>query len=554
MLSNATNFSAETTLPTAIYLDLVSAAAHSRFVCWLLLMENDSDGSIPDNKGLRHVKDERISQVWFAGAHANVGGGYPDDSLANVSLDWMMKESARFGLQFKTGPKSDPDSLKQVKTRLDIDGRLYDSRRGFAGYYRYGPRDVLTLYPASERGTELLPKIHYTVFERMMRQVHPYAPIGLPACYAVVDDENTILEKNNPYESLIQAKLRSEHQNIVWNFVFRRSLAYLAVVSLSLAFFLFPFVHHSPAVAERSTHLRPVSDLIRIVAAFLPSGLDFWVSSYARNPAIFLAGVFLLICSQRFNSKLKIRIFDEMRAIWIKSLRGGLSPPTRNLLFVLRSSAAALLVRRTLLELLIPYIVMFAVFSWAVMFANHYLFNLADAAGFFCDRKTEDARTHRVPGDDWTDAGTFDTQNMCWDSGLWLQSDILYEIRIAQLDDWFDDTIPAGLGGFEPRDIHSRLKRAIVAFSFPMRRTLDRPFFSLIARIGAIGNEEDFLVPDSPHSRLLYDRIKPSRDGELFLYVNDAILAIPGLSDFFYRNNKGTAEVQVRQYHRQRGS
>ena len=43
--------------------------------------------------------DERISQVWFAGSHADVGGGYPHDGLANVSLNWMIKEVEKEGLR-----------------------------------------------------------------------------------------------------------------------------------------------------------------------------------------------------------------------------------------------------------------------------------------------------------------------------------------------------------------------------------------------------------------------------------------------------------------------
>ena len=45
----------------------------------------------------------RIQQVWFAGMHSDVGGGYPDDALAYVSLEWMMKEAADAGLRFKKG-------------------------------------------------------------------------------------------------------------------------------------------------------------------------------------------------------------------------------------------------------------------------------------------------------------------------------------------------------------------------------------------------------------------------------------------------------------------
>src|ERR1700730_845559 len=54
-------------------------------VLWDERMENPSPGGL--------TKDERISQVWFAGVHSNVGGGYPDDTLAMVPLYWMMTEA-----------------------------------------------------------------------------------------------------------------------------------------------------------------------------------------------------------------------------------------------------------------------------------------------------------------------------------------------------------------------------------------------------------------------------------------------------------------------------
>src|SRR4029450_2328709 len=39
----------------------------------------------------------RISQVWFAGAHSNVGGGYPKQGMSFVALDWMLEEGAQAG-------------------------------------------------------------------------------------------------------------------------------------------------------------------------------------------------------------------------------------------------------------------------------------------------------------------------------------------------------------------------------------------------------------------------------------------------------------------------
>lgn len=43
------------------------------------------------------IHEERISQVWFAGVHSNVGGGYPDDSLAHVPLCWMADQACGTG-------------------------------------------------------------------------------------------------------------------------------------------------------------------------------------------------------------------------------------------------------------------------------------------------------------------------------------------------------------------------------------------------------------------------------------------------------------------------
>jgi uncharacterized protein (DUF2235 family) len=83
----------------------------------------------------------KISQVWFSGVHGNVGGGYPDDSLAGVPLQWIMTEAQAAGLVFKVTPRQ-PDALLVADSTRDKDGRLYDSRQGLASYYRYGPRDV----------------------------------------------------------------------------------------------------------------------------------------------------------------------------------------------------------------------------------------------------------------------------------------------------------------------------------------------------------------------------------------------------------------------------
>jgi uncharacterized protein (DUF2235 family) len=54
------------------------------------------------------TEKETLSQVWFSGVHSNVGGGYPDDSLANVSLNWIDGggQGVRFETQIRTRRRS----------------------------------------------------------------------------------------------------------------------------------------------------------------------------------------------------------------------------------------------------------------------------------------------------------------------------------------------------------------------------------------------------------------------------------------------------------------
>src|SRR5262245_47203887 len=53
-----------------------------------------------------------VEQRWFVGAHANVGGGYKSDLLAQIPLRWMMKKASLHGLGFRNDVDLDGDVLK----------------------------------------------------------------------------------------------------------------------------------------------------------------------------------------------------------------------------------------------------------------------------------------------------------------------------------------------------------------------------------------------------------------------------------------------------------
>jgi hypothetical protein len=57
--------------------------------------------------------NQTLEQVWFAGVHSDVGGGYSDVALSEIALLWMAEKARSSGLAFK------PDHLAVTRTNLD---------------------------------------------------------------------------------------------------------------------------------------------------------------------------------------------------------------------------------------------------------------------------------------------------------------------------------------------------------------------------------------------------------------------------------------------------
>jgi len=49
------------------------------------------------------VAGQIVEQVWFAGVHCDVGGSYPETSLSDIALSWMMRKASTLGAQFNSG-------------------------------------------------------------------------------------------------------------------------------------------------------------------------------------------------------------------------------------------------------------------------------------------------------------------------------------------------------------------------------------------------------------------------------------------------------------------
>ncbi|EMR7682011.1 DUF2235 domain-containing protein [Pectobacterium carotovorum] len=150
-----------------------------------------------------------IQQVWFAGVHADVGGGYPESEsgLSKYPLIWMLEEAQKAGLTYdeecrraiSKGGKLTRGGETFVPP--DATGILHRSLRGLWWLLEYIPKNKRWREWCTSRPTFLgryLPLgepraippgslIHASVRERMAKDPH-YRPINLNGSYQFTDD------------------------------------------------------------------------------------------------------------------------------------------------------------------------------------------------------------------------------------------------------------------------------------------------------------------------------------------------------------------------------
>jgi hypothetical protein len=134
--------------------------------------------------------------------------------------------------------------------------------------------------------------------------------------------------------------------------------------------------------------------------------------------------------------------------------------------------------------------------------------------------------------------------------GVWVEQNGRYLVQFESTDDFKDgDDIDAS-EGFYSTTFNSISQQAAFLAAVPLRRELFHPWFRVVARIGGKGSEEKALEPDLNDKFLIDEPIKATRDGELFLFVNDAIIGLPGFGGYFYKlfygNNKGSTRVTIK--------
>lgn len=139
------------------------------------------------------TKNQDVLQVWFPGAHCDVGGGYveAEAGLSKVSLKWMVEQAQAFGLRFDAGRKRDilPKTSTSKQAAPDAAAKLHISLNGWWWLAEYIPKRIKDptlgfarrwiLHRGRPRYVPAKANIHESVFDRMQK-VPEYKPRNLP--------------------------------------------------------------------------------------------------------------------------------------------------------------------------------------------------------------------------------------------------------------------------------------------------------------------------------------------------------------------------------------
>lgn len=156
--------------------------------------------------GVKHEGVQNIKQVWFAGVHSDVGGGYPEDEsgLAKVALKWMIDEARgseiglvvdqkkfdRYVLGQSGGGYIEPSSTADP----------HESLKGVWWLVQFLPRSVWQVekgreairFPRQSRKIEPGETLHRSVIERMTKR--NYAPPNLRCRTAAEAESMYVIE------------------------------------------------------------------------------------------------------------------------------------------------------------------------------------------------------------------------------------------------------------------------------------------------------------------------------------------------------------------------
>jgi uncharacterized protein (DUF2235 family) len=151
--------------------------------------------------------DQDIKQVWFAGSHSDVGGGYPEtqSAVSKYPLAWMVAEAVAHGLRVNTAmqnnlvlgqPRSGgktayvaPNACADLHSSLTPAWRAIEYFPKSMEWNEWPRHNLLGWYipngePRRIEDATVKPRIHHSVVERKTA-MPDYNPINLPLNFVV---------------------------------------------------------------------------------------------------------------------------------------------------------------------------------------------------------------------------------------------------------------------------------------------------------------------------------------------------------------------------------
>ncbi len=263
-----------------------------------------------------------VEQVWFGGAHSNVGGGYGRAGLSYIALQWMISKILPLGVRLF------PGALNEINAKANAYGRMYNARDGFGVFYRYYPRKLSDLCKGKLQGTI---QIHQSVLARIKRFTEHYAPGYLPKNFTLVETPTPGTTFANSKEIAIANTEWDQLINELDTWTFRRSWLYglfleltLFIVGTAFAIWVWPerfkWLSAETWTGWGSSGLNHVAEILKYV---LPEMFDGFISIVVlQRPIIFLSllGIFLMLLFLKNWTRKNYRLVCEsIREVILKS-------------------------------------------------------------------------------------------------------------------------------------------------------------------------------------------------------------------------------------------
>lgn len=532
-----------------------------------LLWDEVHEAALLDQK---RVKEGRLKQVWFTGMHADVGGGYPDESLSYVSLLWMMEEAEHADLR----------TLKVVKDRIvalaSSYGPIHDSRAGAGAYYRYQPRKIaawldpvdprtrslrdpaITDSRGKSRGLLRSVSVHESVINRIATGTDRYAPITLPQHFRIVppqvEGENAPQADNQTPEAPetstpkpmvsrdVRARLtdptaadaRARVTEPIWNFVWWRRLTYFATLTATLLLLILPLVvgrlPRPPILADGRTW---IGGIIRLLTLVLPAFAGEWVEVYADNPFYFflLGGIIFLLL--KLGTRLERTLRDEARRMWKRATESELAPePRASWIQRFRNSRRYQHISQLFKWYFLPDWIVAPLFVLLAFWLALAVF--AQTALPFIENGRLLCQPSRGGLVDVTTAGRdFRTRDVCSESFGRVVENQRYVVTFDVVEPWYDSsfaTSPEGIAVGE-------FRWGLGYVAAPFRRVIDAHYLQPVLEVRPTDGKRNWFVeniqiyplsvrPVGDSVTLYRGEFVAPRSGELFLFANDAMIPL----------------------------